>query len=92
MAKDHTDKVAPKSDVAAAVRQTAEDRAQDGAEEGFIPNYHGYTEAQIKIMEDARYDDSGPPPVDDGLDAKREEAEKARLETEKKAEKKAGWS
>lgn len=37
---------------------------------------HGYTEAQIKVIEDARGDDTAPPPIDDGLDAQREKAAK----------------
>ena len=79
MSKDHAEKVEPKSaDTAAAIKQTGDDQAQPGSEEGFIPNYHGYTPTQIKVMEDARYDDSQSPPVDDGLDAEREKAAKAR--------------
>jgi hypothetical protein len=62
MAKDRTEKVAPKkADTAAALKQTAEDRAQPGGEEGFIPNYHGYTPEQIELMEQARYLDNEVP-------------------------------
>jgi hypothetical protein len=61
-ARHSDDKVAPKSNFEAAVKQTAEDRAQPADEEGFIPNYHGYNLTQIKRMEDARYDDTTPPP------------------------------